>query len=33
MPEARIIAGDCVEVMARMGDATVDAIVCDPPYG
>jgi hypothetical protein len=24
--------GDCREVLATMGDATVDAIVCDPPY-
>src|ERR1035441_4573611 len=26
------IAADCVEEMAAMGEATVDAIVCDPPY-
>lgn len=25
--------GDCVEVMAGMAEASVDAIVCDPPYG
>lgn len=25
--------GDCVEVMAAMPAASVDAIVCDPPYG
>lgn len=25
--------GDCVEVMRGMADASVDAIVCDPPYG
>lgn len=24
--------GDCRDVLAKMGDATVDAIVCDPPY-
>ena len=24
--------GDCREVLATMGDATIDAIVCDPPY-
>ena len=24
--------GDCRDVLATMGDATVDAIVCDPPY-
>jgi len=25
--------GDCREVMAAMPDASVDAVVCDPPYG
>lgn len=25
--------GDCIEAMAAMGEATVDAIVTDPPYG
>jgi DNA modification methylase len=25
--------GDCVEVMAAMPENSVDAIVCDPPYG
>ena len=25
--------GDCVEVMAAMEPESVDAIVCDPPYG
>lgn len=24
--------GDCRDVLATMGDATIDAIVCDPPY-
>ena len=28
-----IYTGDCVEVMASMDEASVDAIVCDPPYG
>jgi DNA modification methylase len=28
-----LLAGDCVEVMADMEDASVDAIVTDPPYG
>lgn len=27
-----IIHGDCIEVMATMDAASVDAIVCDPPY-
>ncbi len=30
---ARLIRGDCVEVMREMPDESVDAIVCDPPYG
>ena len=25
--------GDCVEVMAHLDDNSVDAVVCDPPYG
>jgi DNA modification methylase len=25
--------GDCVELMAAMPEASVDAVVCDPPYG
>jgi len=25
--------GDCVEVMRSMPEASIDAIVCDPPYG
>jgi DNA modification methylase len=29
----RIIVGDCRERMAEMEPASVDAIVCDPPYG
>jgi DNA modification methylase len=29
----RIIEGDCVETMRAMPEASVDAVVCDPPYG
>ena len=29
----RVILGDCVEEMARMDERSIDAIVCDPPYG
>jgi len=25
--------GDCLETMRRMPDASVDSVVCDPPYG
>lgn len=25
--------GDCLEVMATLPDASVDAVICDPPYG
>lgn len=28
-----VLRGDCVEVMAGMDPDSVDAIVCDPPYG
>lgn len=30
---ARVIRGDCVEVMATITSDSIDAIVCDPPYG
>lgn len=33
MTDARIIEGDCLEVMAAMEPASVDAVVTDPPYG
>ena len=28
-----ILQGDCIEVMAEMEEASVDAICTDPPYG
>jgi len=31
--EPRILAGDCLEVMPTLDAGSVDAIVCDPPYG
>jgi DNA modification methylase len=30
---AEIICGDCLSVMRAMESSSVDAIVCDPPYG
>lgn len=30
---SRIVHGDCIEAMAAMAEASVDAVVCDPPYG
>lgn len=29
----RLIQGDCLEVMSQIPDGTIDAIICDPPYG
>ena len=29
----QVLQGDCIERMAEMEEASVDAIVCDPPYG
>jgi DNA modification methylase len=29
----RIIEGDCIDVMRQMDEASIDAIVTDPPYG
>ena len=31
--QLRILLGDCVQRMAEMPDGSVDAVVCDPPYG
>ena len=28
-----ILEGDCVERMAEMAESSIDAVVCDPPYG
>lgn len=30
---ASVIEGDCLELLAALNAASVDAIVCDPPYG
>lgn len=29
----QLIWGDCIEVMSIIGSGSVDAIICDPPYG
>lgn len=31
--DGRIIGADCIEAMAMIPDASIDSIVCDPPYG
>jgi hypothetical protein len=28
-----LLLGDCVEQMAKMDESSIDAVVCDPPYG
>lgn len=35
MPAAppEVLHGDCLDVMRRLNDDSVDAVVCDPPYG
>ena len=33
MSEGKVIQGDCLEVLRGMEDNSVDAVVCDPPYG
>jgi len=30
---ATLYMGDCLEVMAGLPDGSVDAVICDPPYG
>ena len=31
--DVRLYLGDCIAVMAEMDEGSVDAVVCDPPYG
>jgi site-specific DNA-methyltransferase (adenine-specific) len=33
LSDVTIIHGDCIEAMRELADDSVDAIVCDPPYG
>jgi DNA modification methylase len=33
LPRNEVVVGDCVEVMAGWPAESIDAIVCDPPYG
>lgn len=33
MADWKVLQGDCVEVMRTLPEASVDAVVCDPPYG
>lgn len=28
-----LILGDCLEVMSYLPDRSIDAVICDPPYG
>jgi DNA modification methylase len=28
-----LLAGDCLEILAALPEASVDSVVCDPPYG
>lgn len=30
---SKIVKGDCVKEMAKLEESSIDAIVCDPPYG
>lgn len=32
-PRWEVRVGDCIDVLQAMPDNSVDAIVCDPPYG
>jgi DNA modification methylase len=29
----QLFCGDCLEIMPTLADKTIDAVVCDPPYG
>lgn len=30
---ATLLHGDCLEVMQQIPDGSIDAVICDPPYG
>ncbi len=32
-PAPRLLQGDCIEILGGLDEASVDAVVCDPPYG
>jgi DNA modification methylase len=32
-PEWEVLDGDCVELMRAMPGASIEAVICDPPYG
>ena len=29
----KLIQGDCLEEMKSIPDGSIDAVICDPPYG
>ena len=31
--DVRLMNGDCLERMKEIADGSVDAIICDPPFG
>ena len=33
MSKIELIQGDCLEVMKDIPDGSIDAVICDPPYG
>jgi tRNA G10 N-methylase Trm11 len=33
IPANSLIKADCLEAMKYIADKSVDAIICDPPYG
>lgn len=33
MSRVKLICGDCIEQMAQLEESSIDAVVCDPPYG
>jgi DNA modification methylase len=32
-PDVVVLEGDCLDILATLPDAAIDAVVCDPPYG
>ena len=33
MVDIKLMLGDCLEKMKEIPDGSIDAIICDPPYG
>jgi DNA modification methylase len=33
VPTIEVLQGDCIDVLAELGEGSVNAVITDPPYG